>query len=80
MPTGFDNVGRGRGQGRRARRGGNFGGRTRARNGNVRSEQNRLSQQLQSNDSMLEDVDSANSSTGSQKHRQIIPQIFAGIY
>ena len=76
MPTGFENAGRGRGQGRRARRRGNVGGRTRARNRNIRSEQNILSQQLQSHDtdSMPENVGSdANSSTGttsSQTARQ----------
>ena len=67
MPTGFENVGRGRGRGRRARRGGNIGRRTRVRNRNIRSEQNRLSQQLQSNDSMSENVVSnANSSAGTR--------------
>ena len=37
MPTRFENAGKERGQDRRARQRGNFGGRTRARNRNIRS-------------------------------------------
>ena len=74
MPTGIENAGRGRGRGRRARRGGNIGRRTRVRNRNIRSGQNRLSQQLQSSDNMAENVvRDANRSTGatsSQTSRQ----------
>ena len=67
MPTGFENTGRGRGQGRRPRRRGNFGGHARARNRDMRSQQ--------SNDAMSDDVDNAagssvNGTTNSQTARQ----------
>ena len=74
MPTGFENAGRGRGQGRRARRGGNFGRRTRARNRDIRSEKKRLSQQSQS-----EHVDDANSSVSDTTNSQTARQTFMSV-
>ena len=74
MPTGFENAGRGRRQGRRARHGGNFGRRTRARNRDIRSEKNRLSQQSRS-----ENVDDANSSVSGTINSLIARQTFMSV-
>ena len=73
MPTGFSNAGRGRGQGRRARRGANIGRHTRARNRDIRSQQNRLSQQSNANVTESDGNiarNSANGITNSQAVRQ----------
>ena len=68
MPTGFSDAGRGRGQGRRARRGGNIGRHTRARNRNIRSQQNRLSQESNNVENIASS--SVNGTTNSQAARQ----------
>ena len=72
MPTGFENAGRGRGQGRRPRRRGSFGRRVPARNRDIRSQQ--------SNDAMSDDVDntassSVNGATSSRTARQTFMSI-----